>query len=171
MRSASALDEALCDNVLCSVLSWLEPRTLRASASVCKRWTQAADCSEVWRRRAEPQLLVLAKQLAKQLAAAPARELLAPPPKGVPATRDKGNLLECERIKPVKLLTAVYCSNLLANGSFLERMNEKGGVWVSRAGALHAPPWHGADQSTRAPATYLPVSLISAAGICLPLFF
>lgn len=49
--SAHVLEDVLCDNVLCLVLSWLDVRELLCTVLlVCKRWHVASNCTDVWRR-------------------------------------------------------------------------------------------------------------------------
>jgi hypothetical protein len=45
------VDEALCSHTLTQVMSWLGVPDLAGGAGlVCKRWNEASECTEVWRR-------------------------------------------------------------------------------------------------------------------------
>ncbi len=126
LSASSSSFEALCDNLLRSVLSWLEPQELMSTASTTKRWAKAAACAELWQRRASPGMLGVARALAasaqqQEKQAHVGLHQLGQPQSG-PVSRPLTSL---------RLLTHVYSSNLLLNASFLERINDKGSLWVS----------------------------------------
>ncbi|GBF93338.1 hypothetical protein Rsub_06376 [Raphidocelis subcapitata] len=106
-------DGVLCDGTLTAVLSWLGvPDLAGGAALVCRRWHQASACKEVWRSRMHPALLRLYSE-------SPGGALTVGGALAAGGAPTAGG----ERYAPARLFKAVYCTNLLRNGEFLERTN------------------------------------------------
>eukprot|EP00878_Enallax_costatus_P010872 GHUV01011353.1.p1 GENE.GHUV01011353.1~~GHUV01011353.1.p1 ORF type:complete len:346 (+),score=72.49 GHUV01011353.1:107-1144(+) len=87
----------LCDYTLREVLSWLEVTELLSGAAlVSKRWCEASQCREVWRRRMHRKILNLFIN---------------------------GKIPGHPMLSPARLFQSLYQSNLLVNSTFLERSN------------------------------------------------